>query len=52
MSTKSNLATQLDLNKTNIVLGKGYAIEKLVEEIKTEQQHLRLKEEVGDILWV
>lgn len=39
MSTKSNLATQLDLNKTNIVLGKGYAIEKLVEEIKTEQQN-------------
>lgn len=38
MTTIDNLKTKIDLNKTNIVLGKGYAIQELVYIIQAAQQ--------------
>jgi hypothetical protein len=38
MTTIENLKTKIDLNKTNIVLGKGYAIKELVHLIQDAQK--------------
>ena len=38
MITINNLHNYIDLNKTNIILGKGYAIKEFVQLLKDAQQ--------------
>lgn len=46
MTTIENLKTKIDLNKTNIVLGKGYAMKELVRIIQEAQKAGLIENEI------